>query len=506
MCAIAGIWQQDGSFIDTGAAQERVAAMLQILAHRGPDAEGFCTVEGVGVVGHRRLAIMDPAGGDQPIYSVDRRHSIIANGEIYNYPDLRTGELRSEAFATGSDSEAILHLYARHGTELVRHLEGMYAFAIIDGDRLVLARDPLGIKPLYWAHENGAVFFASELKALAPFCSSVSVFPPGTIYCSDAGTTTFYEVPTIEPIQRPAEHYVRAVRDTLEASVVAHCMSDVGLGAFLSGGLDSSIIAALAKRHLGELHTFSVGVEGSSDLIAARLVADHLDTIHHEYLITPEAVLLHLPDIIRSLESYDQDLVRSAVPCFFTARLAAEHTKVILTGEGADELFAGYTHHRDYTDAKALHRELRRAVTTLHDINLQRADRLTMLHSIEGRVPFLDLRMVELAQRIPIDLKLAGNPQIEKWVLRMAFADLLPESIVWRRKLQVDEGSGTADLLPALLRAHMSEEEAVEHRQRHPGVYLRSAEECYYHRLLIQAYEHPEAILANVARWAEPRL
>ena len=505
MCGIAGVWSVGGN-IESLMARETVAAMLQLLAHRGPDAEGYCAVAGSGVVGHRRLSIMDPVGGDQPIYSADRTRAVAANGEIYNFPVLRSELSADHVFTTGSDSEAVLHLYARHGTELVRHLEGMYAFAIVDGTRLVLARDPLGIKPLYWAENDGFLYFASELKALAPFCTHVREFPPGTIYSSDIGTHTFYEVPFTVPDDRSAAEYTRELRTTLESAVVSHCMSDVGLGAFLSGGLDSSIICALAKRHLGSLQTFSVGVEGSSDLAAARVVAEHLGTVHHEYEITADEVVRCLPEIIHSLESFDQDLVRSAVPCYFTSRLAAQHTKVILTGEGADELFAGYTYHRAISDPSELHRELRRTVTTLHDINLQRADRLTMLHSIEGRVPFLDLRVVELAQRIPTSLKLKGEPAIEKWILREAFADLLPESIVWRRKEQFDEGSGTADLLPSILRTLITEDEAAEYRLRYPGVTLRSAEECYYHRILVESYEHPEAVLANVARWAGDRI
>lgn len=506
MCGIAGVWADGETSIDMDVARAAVQQMLHLIAHRGPDAEGFCEIDGVGVIGHRRLSIMDPVGGDQPIYSADRTQAIIANGEIYNFPELRNETLRNEVFASESDSEAILHLYARYGDDLVRHLEGMYAFAIVDRSRLVLARDPLGIKPLYWARERGLLYFASEIKALAPFCSEVREFPPGTVFASDVGAHTFYKVPFTMPESRPEAEWVGEVRSTLTEAVVSHCMSDVGLGAFLSGGLDSSIIAALAMIQLGSLLTFSVGIKGSSDLAAARLVAEHLGTTHHEYIITEEEVLAHLPEIIHSLESFDQDLVRSAVPCFFTSRLAALHTKVILTGEGADELFAGYTYHRAINDPVALHHELRRSVTTLHDINLQRADRLTMLHSIEGRVPFLDLRVVALAQRIPVSLKLKGNPAIEKWVLREAFADLLPASIVWRRKEQFDEGTGTATLLPKLIRSLISDEAADEYRRRYPAVMLRSAEECYYHHVLVASYPNPAPVLANVARWASNRI
>ncbi len=513
MCGIAGIWRISPSdaIVSTHSMMEHVREMLRLLAHRGPDAEGFHVLEDRGVVGHCRLSIMDPTGGDQPIYTHDRSALIAANGEIYNFPDLRSGLLREQVFSTGSDSEAILHLYRLHGDSLVDHLEGMYAFAIVDGDRLILARDPLGIKPLYWAENDGVISFASEIKALAPLSTNVREFPPGGIFQSDIGVRIFRDIPLVTPSERPVDEYISLVRSTLEESVISHCMSDVGLGAFLSGGLDSSVIAALAIRHLGSLHTFSVGVEGSSDLAAARIVADFLGTTHHEYLITAQEVMDCLPEIIHSLESFDQDLVRSAVPCYFTSRLAAQHTKVILTGEGADELFAGYTYHRSIADPQELHKELRRTITTLHDINLQRADRLTMLHSIEGRVPFLDLKMVDLAQQIPVSLKLHGDLDngesiIEKWVLRKAFEDLLPHSIVWRRKEQFDEGSGTADLLPRLLSAAMSEEEAANYRLQFPGVVLRSAEECYYHRILVSAYEHPEPVLANVARWAEYRM
>jgi asparagine synthase (glutamine-hydrolysing) len=496
MCGIAGIWG--------GTNEASVRRMLQLMAHRGPDAEGLCQPTGdAGLVGHRRLAIVDPAGGDQPIYTADRRRAIIANGEIYNFPQLLPDLTEAYACSTHSDSEAILHLYQRHGLEAVRYLEGMYAFAIVDGERLVLARDPIGIKPLYYAQEGDGFYFASELKALAPFCQDVREFPPGAVYSSDHGFQRFYEIPEREPEPMTAEQAIAELRATLEACVLSHLMSDVPLGCFLSGGLDSSIIAALARRHMDSLHTFAVGVEGSPDLLAARAVARHIGSLHHEYLITADEVRARLPEIIYALESFDQDLVRSAVPCYFTARIAAEHVKVILTGEGADELFAGYAYYKAIHDRLALHRELRRSLTTLHNINLQRADRLTMAHSIEGRVPFLDLKMIELGQRIPPELKLRGNPPVEKWVLRAAFSDLLPAPIVWRRKEQYDEGSGTADLLPRLLAALMGEAQAEAYRQRHPGVYLRSAEECFYHQSLLEVFAQPGPILANVARWAE---
>lgn len=498
MCGIAGIWGQ----ID----QTNVKKMMDSLYHRGPDADGiFISPGGTGVLGHRRLSIMDPEGGNQPIYAEDRTKAIVGNGEIYNYPQLQPELAKRYNFRTKSDTEAILHLYQDRGGAVVpQSLDGMFAFAIADGDHFFAARDPIGIKPLYYGEQDNTFFVASELKAIANCCDRVREFPPGTYFDSKTGFTTYYTVPDIQPELDPEpEPMIREVRETLEDSVVKRLMSDVPLGAFLSGGLDSSIIAAVAKQHMEKLHTFSVGIEGSKDLEAARLVSHYLGTIHHEYVITLEQVKAQLPRIIYFLESFDQDLVRSAIPCYFTAQLAAEHVKVILTGEGADELFAGYTYYKDIPDNETLHRELRRSVATLHNINLQRVDRMVMAHSVEGRVPFLDLRMIELGQRIPAHLKLAGNPLVEKWILRKAFEDSLPSEIVWRNKEQFDEGSGMVDLLGEMLAEIMSEAEVQAYRQQYPETQLRSAEECYYHRLFMEAFDNPAPILANVGRWAE---
>jgi asparagine synthase (glutamine-hydrolysing) len=494
MCGIAGIW----GHVDVVEMQK----MLDLLAHRGPDARGLCIGADVGVLGHRRLSIVDPEGGNQPIYGADSSCAIVANGEIYNFPQLLPELAQRHTFRTSSDSEAVLHLYSDNGPRVVERLAGMYAFAIVDGSRLFVARDPIGIKPLYYGERNGSFLFASELKALAGRCETVREFPPGCYYHSEAGFSSFYSLPDATPEPAETGEHIRKLRRTLEAAVASHLMSDVPLGAFLSGGLDSSIIAALIRQHTDTLHTFSVGVEGSSDLLAARRVAERLGTIHHEYLITAAEVQARLPEILYWLESFDQDLVRSAIPCYFTSRLAADYVKVILTGEGADELFAGYTYHKAIVGEDALHRELRRSITTLHNINLQRVDRMTMAHSIEGRVPFLDLQMVELGLDIPPSLKLPGAGAKEKWVLRKAFEDLLPPEIVWRDKEQFDEGSGTADMTPHLFAQAMSEEQAQAYRRRFPTTHLRSVEECHYHRVLCDVFEHPDAILANVARWA----
>ena len=497
MCGIAGIWGQ--------ADPTRVQNMMDSLIHRGPDADGmFVSPTGAGILGHRRLSIMDPEGGDQPIYGTGKAKAIVGNGEIYNFSQLLPELAQRYRFRTKSDTEAILHLYEDRGITAVDQLDGMFAFAIADENKFFAARDPIGIKPLYYSQKDGVLTFASELKAIANWGEDIQEFPPGTFFSSETGFSTYYTVPDLAPQLDPeVDSMIQEVRETLEASVIKRLMSDVPLGAFLSGGLDSSIIAAVAKKQMEQLHTFSVGIEGSRDIEAARLVSRYLGTEHHEYLITPKEVMAKLPEIIYSLESFDQDLVRSAIPCYFTSRLAAEHVKVILTGEGADELFAGYTYYKGIPDDDTLHRELRRSVSSLHNINLQRVDRLTMAHSLEGRVPFLDLQMIELGQRIPAKLKLAGNPLVEKWILRKAFEDLLPSEIVWRKKEQFDEGSGTVDLLTQMLAEAMSEEEAQSYQKKYTGTGLRSAEECYYHQVFMDVFEKPEPILANVARWSE---
>src|SRR3954454_15479 len=503
VCGIAGVW---GS-----ADSDVVERMMAGIAHRGPDGSGIhCQPEGA--LGHRRLAIMDPAGGAQPLYDETGARAIVANGEIYNFPDLRADLAGRHTFSTMSDIEAVLHLFEERGAATPAGLGGMFAFAIADGDHLFLARDPLGIKPLY--HGRGrdgtgrpVTVFASEMKALADWVDELDEFPPGTWYDSRVGFKRYYKVPDGPPVERSVEDHVAAVREGLERAVASHLMSDVPVGAFLSGGLDSSVLAAIARRHVDELHTFSVGIAGSRDLAAARRVADHIGSVHHEHVITDDEVVAALPDIVAALESFDQDLVRSAIPTYFCARLAAEHVKVILTGEGADELFAGYRYHADIPDPATLHRELIRSVGALHDVNLQRVDRLTMRHGLEGRVPFLDTAFIELALSVPVELKLrrdVGGPPTEKWILRKATEDLLPADIVWRRKEQFDEGSGTVDLLAAILGPLVADVD-VAAESAVAGQPLRSAEEAYYHRLLRESAPRPELVLANVGRWASGR-
>jgi asparagine synthase (glutamine-hydrolysing) len=492
MCGIAGTWGADDPRI--------VAEMLDRLAHRGPDAQGLFSAPGrVGTLGHRRLSIVDVDGGDQPL--IADTSALVANGEIYNAPSLRRELEVDRTFATRSDNEVILHLLDEADPSATVRLHGMFAFALARDGELLLGRDPIGIKPLYTGRHQGNLVFSSELRALPTGTTDVEPFPPGTVWSSRAGRHRYYEIPEPAPVDGELADHADRVHDALETAVVRQLMSDVPVGAFLSGGLDSSAIVALLRPYVDELHTFSVGLAGSPDLAAARLVAEHLDTTHHEYVLEPREIRDTLPEIVAALESFDQDLVRSAVPTYFTARLAAEHVKVVLTGEGADELFAGYRYHKELDSDAALQADARRSLAGLHHANLQRVDRITMAHALEARVPYLDLDVIETALSIPAALRRPGEGAPEKAVLRLAVDGLLPASVVWRDKAQFDEGSGTADLLPSLTADDHIDVE--QYRARYPGTPLRSAEECLYHRLLCESLSDPEPVLANVAQWAD---
>ena len=496
MCGIVSIWGHPNP--------DLVQTMMQRMRHRGPDASGFYRV-GKSTVGHRRLSIMDPIGGNQPIFSENGQTLIIANGEIYNFSKLHSELVQRHTFSTVSDSEVVLHCFEDVGTNVAEHLDGMFAFVLTDGEEIYAARDTVGIKPLYYGQVGNDIIFASELKAFAGLVDNVHEFPPGAFYHSATGFQTFSTLPTPAPQDMSVAEMCQQIRETLEQAVIKRLMSDVPLGAFLSGGLDSSLIAAIARQHVDELHTFAVGFEGSSDLAAARVVARHIDSIHHEYYLNYDEIVHDLPEILFYMESFDEDLVRSAVPNFYTAKLAAQYVKVVLTGEGADELFAGYRYFKSVATDKLKH-ELHSATSKLHNINLQRLDRLTMAHSIEGRVPFLDLEMIQLAQRIPakwLIYPIQNGKRVEKWILRQAYEDLLPAEIVWRDKAQFSEGSGSTSMLKPYTSSFMSDAEAEAYKEKYPTNRLRSLEECVYHKLLCEAYDNPKVILDNVAHWSD---
>lgn len=494
MCGICGIWGEKN--------ESHLENMKKILHHRGPDADGSYKTK-KGMLGHCRLAIIDIENGKQPIYNKNRSMTIVANAEIYNHRKLYKNLSKRYEFSTKSDVEVILHLFEEKGVDVVNFLDGMFAFCISDGNSIFVARDPLGIKPLYYLiDKNGTFYFSSELKSMKNLSGKIREFPPGNWYHSDYGFKRYYEVPDLKPKKLPFSDHIKNLKQTLEKSVVKRLMSDVPVGSFLSGGLDSSIITALAKKHTDSLHTFCVGVKNSKDVQTARQVAEYVGSTHHEYILTENEVIEKIPEIIFDLESFDQDLVRSAIPCYFVSKLASKFVKVILSGEGADELFGGYQYYKQIPNEDLLRKELRRSVNSLHNINLQRLDRMTMAHSIEGRVPFLDIKMIELAQTIPNSLKLVGSPPVEKWILRKAFENILPDEIVWREKQQFDQGSGILDLISKNITQLMSQNQADEYKRDNPSILLRTTEECFYHKIFSEKFPNSKQLLNTVGRWS----
>ncbi len=501
MCGFVCLWRVG----DPALAAE----MIRRIAHRGPDAVEVISPEALPVtMAHCRLSIIGPEDGAQPIYQGE--DILVVNGEIYNHSDLRA-ILGESAFATASDSETILHLFRSDALRWITKLDGMFAFVLATPERIIAARDPLGIKPLYMAKLDGGLAFASELKAFDGISGvTVQAVPPGSLYDSRDGMRRWYRMPhgaAIEEEGFDVAATASELRLVMEDAVRKWMVADVEVGAFLSGGLDSSIIAALAMRFAeSPLKTFAVGTEGSADLAAARAVATHIGSDHFEQAFTAEDVAAVLPHVIYHLESADVDLVRSAIPTHFAARLARQHVKAVLTGEGADELFAGYTYHHAYVDdPRALAEELTRSLGTMHNINLQRVDRVTMAEGLEARTPFLDRELIDFAQSIPASLKLrrtdptsleSTGPTTEKWILRKAMADLLPPALVWRKKAQFDEGSGTVDALtPALMQLAGSSTPLD-----------RAAEAALYEAILRRAFKNPELILANAGAWTADRV
>ncbi len=464
MCGIAAVHDFTPT---TDRAPESAAlgeAMLQRLRHRGPDGLGTRSVGERAWLGHARLSIVDLAGGQQPLGL--ESSWVVVNGEIYNHAELR--ERLGDVFATQSDSEIVLHLVGRRGPGSIHDMKGMYAFALARSDgALVLGRDPLGVKPLYWARHDDRLLVASELGAFPREArAAVQEFPPGHYWTTQEGLVSFVDLRANplgdgdlrQPMFTDRESAKAAVREAVMAAVRVRMMADVPVGVFLSGGLDSSIVAAIMAREnagireragaggAAKIHSFAAGVPGSPDVAAARLVADYLGLEHHERVYTDDDVIKALPAVVRSTESYEPSLIRSAVPNYLLAEMTAHHVKVVLTGEGADELFAGYHHMRELS-SEELHEALIDGVETLHHLNLQRCDRMTMAHGLEARVPFLAREMLDVAGRVPIEWKLLGEDGQEKALLREAFEGWLPHEILWRRKEQFGDGSGTADVM-----------------------------------------------------------
>ena len=478
--------------------------MLDRLTHRGPDDTGEIEV-GDAWLGHARLSIVDVSHGHQPLPNRQGNFLLVGNGEVYNHEEIRE-TLWDARFRTNSDNEVALHLLEERGPDALGELHGMYAFLAAGSDGSFYAvRDPVGIKPLYWAHRDGNVRFASEMRAFDPdWQPYVEAFPPGHYWTPESGLVRFAgAVPEAghDQLEGPSEpgapvpdEILRLTRDKLVESVERQMMGDVPVGVFLSGGLDSSLVAAIAAPYLekrGEqLKTFAVGTENSADLLAAREVAEFLGTEHHERIYTAEDALEALPKVVRTIENYDPSLVRSAVPNYMLAELAAQHVKVVLTGEGADEIFAGYEYLREISDDGELHGELVRMIEGLHNLNLQRCDRVTMAHGLEARVPFLERDVIEMGLKLPAGWKLSGEGQPEKRLLRLAFEGWLPHKFLWREKSQFGDGSGAADVLTEAVEETVSE---VDFERERDGVEpeLRTREEAGYYRIF---REHLRAV------------
>ncbi len=493
MSGIAGVF---------GEAEGDLDPLLTRMRHRGPDSQGVVQFD-TGAFGHVRLATVDKDGGEQPLAGQAEGSWLVCDGDIYNHEALRQ-QFADYDYQTASDNEIILPLYQRYGVGAVQHLDGQFAFALWDGTGLYMARDPLGIKPLYYGWHDSQLQFASEIKALQGNVDRVRVFPHGHWYHSEHGFRPYYSVASvIEHVpDRPTPSFAQ-IRETLRQAVRKRLMADVPLGVFLSGGLDSSIVAALVAEEMDHVHSFNVGIEGTSeDRFYARRVAEYLGTEHHECIYTVDEMIDILPTVIFHLESYDPALIRSAIPNFFLGKLASEYVTVVLAGEGADELMGGYHYLKDFDDSSALQSELARITDGLHDCGLQRLDRMTMAHSLEGRVPFLDTEFIELAVSVDLDQRLQPNSGVEKWALRKAFEGMLPEEVIWRKKAQFSIGAGSSDALVEVAENAISDAEYARAKgwfETETGRKLSGKEELYYYRVFREHFDPQVAAL--IRRW-----
>ncbi len=458
MCSIFGILDIKS---DAVALRKTALEMSKRLRHRGPDWSGIYSTDKAILV-HERLSIVDPGNGAQPLYNPDRTHVLAVNGEIYNHKELEKALTVDFQFQTGSDCEVILAKYKEKGAAFLDEINGIFAFILYDAveDAYLIGRDHMGIIPLYMGYDDrGNFYVASEMKALTPVCKSVQEFPPGHFLWSKDGELTRYYQRDWMDYDNVKDNVTDklALRDALEDAVKRQLMCDVPYGVLLSGGLDSSIISAVTKQYAArrveddgkseawwpQLHSFAVGLKGSPDLSAAQKVADHLGTIHHEITFTVQEGLDALRDVIYHLETYDVTTIRASTPMYLMARfIKAMGIKMVLSGEGSDELFGGYLYFHKAPDAKEFHEETVRKLSQLHMYDCLRANKSMAAWGVEGRVPFLDKEFMDVAMRVNPKDKMCGNGKIEKHLLREAFEHYLPKEVAWRQKEQFSDGVG----------------------------------------------------------------
>ena len=533
MCGITAIFNIKAQ---TPELRTKALSMSKKIRHRGPDWSGiYCG--GSAILCHERLSIVDPQSGGQPLYSPDRKQILAVNGEIYNHRDIRTRYAGRYDFQTGSDCEVILALYRDKGIGFLEELNGIFAFALYDEekDAFLIARDPIGVIPLYIGRDKeGHVYCASELKALEGFCDTYEPFLPGHYYWSRDGKMTrwysrdwmSYDAVKDNYTPQAGNHtivpatedsyatQVKAVHDALEDAVRRQLMSDVPYGVLLSGGLDSSVISAVARQFASrrietdgqkeawwpQLHSFAVGLKGAPDLAKAREVAGHIGTVHHEINYTIQEGLDAVRDVIYYIETYDVTTVRASTPMYLLARvIKSMGIKMVLSGEGADEVFGGYLYFHKAPDARAFHEETVRKLSKLHLYDCLRANKSLSAWGVEGRVPFLDKEFLDVAMRLNPAVKMCPGKTIEKKVVRDAFAQLLPESVAWRQKEQFSDGVGYSwiDTLKDITSKAVSDEQMAHAAERFPVNPPMNKEE-YYYRSIFEEYFPSESAARSV--------
>ncbi|ERB65243.1 asparagine synthase B [Vibrio coralliilyticus OCN008] len=511
MCSIFGILDIKS---DAQALRPVALETSKKLRHRGPDWSGIYSSEKA-ILAHERLAIVGLNSGAQPLYSADKKHILAVNGEIYNHKEIRARYEGKYDFQTDSDCEVILALYQDMGADLLEELNGIFAFVLYDEekDTYLVGRDHIGIIPLYQGYdEHGNYYVASEMKALVPVCKTVSEFPPGCYYGSgDAEPQRYYirdwnEYAAVQGNSTSKEELTEA----LEAAVKRQLMTDVPYGVLLSGGLDSSITSAVAKRFAAmrieddekseawwpQLHSFAVGLEGAPDLKAAREVADKIGTVHHEMTYTIQEGLDAIRDVIYHIETYDVTTIRASTPMFLMGRkIKAMGIKMVLSGEGADEIFGGYLYFHKAPNAKEFHEETVRKLLALNMFDCARANKSLAAWGVEGRVPFLDKEFIDVAMRLNPEDKMCGNGKMEKHILRECFEHYLPDSIAWRQKEQFSDGVGYSwiDTLKEVAEAKVSDQQMETAAYRFPYNTPTTKEGYVYREIFEELFPLPSA-------------